>query len=75
MWCFVFKEDLVFRIPRFDLAFAIKSERQVLLSQVYSNVYVMVIDPASALLRLYSLTKDAVRPAMNLNLSSKVREC
>jgi hypothetical protein len=71
LWSFVFKEDLVFRIPRFDLPFAIKSERQVLLSQVYSSVYVMIIDSASSLLRLYSLTKDAVKPAMTLNLSSK----
>lgn len=38
LWSFVFKEDLVFRIPRFDLPFAIKSEKQILLSQVYVNV-------------------------------------
>ena len=71
LWNFVFKEDLVFRIPRFDLPFPIKTERQVLVSQIYSNVYIMVVDTANALLRMYLVTKDAVKPCVNLNLSSK----
>ncbi len=71
LWSFVFKEDLVFRIPRFDLPFAVKSERQVLLSQVYSNVYVMVVDSGAGLLRLYTLSKDSIKPGVNLNLNSK----
>ena len=71
LWNFVFKEDLVFRVPKFDLQFPLKSRDQLMLTQIYANVFILVIDSNNGLLRLYTLTKEAVKPAMDLNLSSK----